>query len=280
MSSELRALIVERDLGQINAAKMPPELRRHIERSDLWSIHPGKLSAELKRFLGYRQEYEGDWLIVDSQFSDAYMAALAAMLAEANDLSPLTSIELCQGLNIRSLIEDEPEKAAADAKGAIVTIVMEALRIDPEVPIQKLIAFRRSRATQLAELSGVFDDLKVQIGKSESKAELREKANRLFQNKVRPGIEKLKTELEGQTIHGVWKGISRAATVSVAAGSVLATFTGWSTPMLLGAGAFLAATDISFETFFSRRKARQSTPYSYLLDVENKFSQSRWVTAA
>src|SRR5687768_14318212 len=91
MSPELRSLLVERGLGQIHRDKLPLGLKQVFERSDLAHIHPAKLSREVKRLLGYRDEYEGEWLIVDSRFANAYMAALAAILAKQNGLSPLTS---------------------------------------------------------------------------------------------------------------------------------------------------------------------------------------------
>lgn len=274
MTPELQEILVQLGVGRIHSQEFPPELLRLLRLS---GVHPNKLSHELKRLFGYREEYEGDWFIVDSRFSQAYMAALAAELAKEVQLSPLTSEDASQGLNLRCLIDDVAASGPSDAKGALLTLVMESIRVDPEVPIQRLIAFRRRKAAQLAELSGIFDDLRAQIEKSEDGSDLTEKAKKLFVNKVRPGLEKLRGELNDQAIQSVWSGIARTATVSVAAGSALATFTDWPSSTLLGAGAFLTVADIAVKSYFANRKARASSPYSYLFDVQRKFSLPRWI---
>jgi hypothetical protein len=61
-------------------------------------------------------------------------------------------------------------------------------------------------------------------------------------------------------------------TVSAPAGGMLAATTGFSGSMLLGAGAFITLADVGIKTYLARAKARASSPYTYLLDIERKFS--------
>jgi hypothetical protein len=258
----------------IHAAKLGHSLKHEI---DLARLHPQKVSPELLAlFPGARrtQDQDAEWLLVDGRFANAYMAALAAALAREVEVSPLTSEEISLGINLRCLLDDVGSSDSSAAKGALLTVTLESLRIDPQVPVERLIAFRRSRANQLADLSATFDDLKNSIIKSEEKRELKEKAKRVFSTRVRPKLESLKAELAGQTIQSAWEGFQRAITITLPSGSALAIFGGWPTEVALGVGASLAIADVGVRSYFARQKARAS-PYTYLLDVERKFSQSR-----
>ena len=121
----------------------------------------------------------------------------------------------------------------------------------------------------------MFDDLTSKIVKSEEKRELKEKAARVYENNIRPGLQKLKDELSDESIKSLWQGFAQGATVSVGAGSALATFTVAPGSIVLGAGAFLAVATVAINTLFARRKARRASPYSYLLDIERRFSMPR-----
>jgi hypothetical protein len=114
--------------------------------------------------------------------------------------------------------------------------------------------------------------LKGKIEKSSTPRELEDGAKLLFKKKIRPGLRKLKKELELQTIQSVWEGVQRAMTISAPAGGMLATVTGFSGAMLLGAGAFITMVDVGIKSYLARSRARASSPYTYLFDIERKFS--------
>lgn len=278
MSREMKDAIVKVGLGRIHPAKMAAELRNEMQSDPQMSrIASGKMSLELKKLFGYREEYEGEWILVNSNFAAAYMAALAVMLAKKAHVSPLTSQEAFQGLNLRFLIDENSELVDENqASAALVTIVMESLRVDPSTPVAQMLAFRRSRVDQLAELSATFDDLRSKMEKSENQRELQERARRAYENKVRPGLEKLKNELRDQTIQSSWKGFYQAATLTATGGTLLANFAQTNSLSVFGAGLFLTTVNVAVEAAYARRKARASSPYTYLLDVENKFSLPRY----
>jgi len=255
----------------VHAHKLGHALRHELRAARL---HPAKLSAELRALFpgAEHTDANNDWLLVDASFASTYMSALAALLSREIRVSPLTNEEAALGINLRCLIDDVASSSASDAKGAIVTLLMESLRVDPNTKVEKLISFRRSRSTQLSELSALFDDLATKIEKCESGRELESRAKVAFETKIRPGLEKLKNELNNQRIQATWDGVYRAITVSVPAGGALAYFTGLSGTLLLTAGAALAITDVAVKTYLTQRKARSSSPYTYLLDVERRFS--------
>ncbi|MFT4077805.1 DUF6236 family protein [Rhodomicrobium sp.] len=275
MPPALRTLAIQSGgLEMLSAEKLSPELRQIFRHFDMYRMHPEKLSHELQHILRHqlRRYEEGDWIVVSGRFAEVYMSALAALLAKEVQVSPLTNEEPSSGVNLRCLIDDVSASGPAAARGALVSVVMEGLKVDPETPMTKLLAFRKNRTDQLAELSGLFDDLKLKIEKSSSAKELEEGAKGLFENKIRPGLTKLKKELKTQTIHSVWEGVQRGVTVSVPASGVLAYATGFSGAMLLGAGAFITLADVGIKSYLARAKTRASSPYTYLLDVERKFS--------
>lgn len=108
--------------------------------------------------------------------------------------------------------------------------------------------------------------------KSESARELQKAALSQYENKIRPGLERLRKELSANSLHSAWKGFQRGATVSVAAGGALAFFTGFTGTPLLGAGAMMTIADVAVETYFARNRARAASPFTYLLDIEKKFA--------
>lgn len=280
LAPELRDLVVGFGLASIHNGKIPPELR-HLARSGGMSrLHPQKMAWQLRELIKERAVSEsGDWLWVDSRFANAYMAALAAMLSREVAVSPLTGSELPAGMNLRCLLEDVATSGPTDARGALVTFVMEGLRIDPQTPVQRLIAFRRSRTDQLAELSGYLVEFASKIEKSESARQLQHAAKAQYENRIRPGLQKLKSELDAQSLHSVWEGLHRAATISVPAGGAFTFFAGAPGHVVLGIGGALTVADVAVRSYFARQKARTS-PYTYHLDAEKKFAIPNYVRRA
>lgn len=274
MPPALRSFFIQSGgLELISADKLPPRLRSIFREYAAHDMHSDKLSHELRHMLGHRPHHdEGDWIVVNGRFAEVYMSALAALLAKEVQVSPLTNESPSSGVNLRCLIDDVAASGETAARGALVSVVMQGLKVDPKASMKKLLAFRRGRKDQLAELSGLFDELKGKIEKSATSQELEDGAKRLFENKIHPRLQKLKQELEGQSIQSVWEGMQRGITVSAAGTGALAYITGYTGPMLLGAAAFITLADVAIKSYFARAKARSSSPYTYLLDIERKFA--------
>lgn len=269
MAPEFRALFAgPLGLAMLSGKKMHPRLRRNLEDTFGYRIHPRKMSRELRT--QYEMYGDNDWLFVDRQFAEIYMSALAALLAKEVDVSPLTNEERSSGVNLRCLGNDITSDGPNAARGALVSVVMEGLRIDPDTPIAEILKFRQKKKDQLAELSGKFDTLKKSIEKSEEGREIAINAKRVFENEIRPALGKLKTELKNQTIQSAWSGFQTASTFSAVPSTAL-WVTGVSAPVALGIGAFITAAGIGIKSYLARSKARSASPYTYLLDVEKKF---------
>lgn len=274
LSPELRSIAMQAGLARMHGSKMSPYLRELMHELEFVSMHPGKISPhlfELMERAGRHSDRDGEWLLVDSQFAAAYMSALAALLAKESDLAALTNEDRAMGVNLHALLEDVKPSSGANKAGALVSFMMETIKVDPETKIEKLLKFRRQREAQLAELSAQFDDLSAKMGDCETDRELESEAKRAYVNKIRPKLEALKQELNDNSLQSVWEGVQRAVTVSVPAGGALAYFTGMTGATLLAAGAAIAVTDVSVKTHLARKKARRASPFTYLLDVERKF---------
>lgn len=274
MSPVLRSLLVQSvGLEILSTDKVPQNLRRMLREFDFYGMHSEKLSRELQDMIERRRYNQDDeWILVNGRFAEIYMSALAVLLSREVQVSALTNEEPSSGVNLRCLVDDVAASGETAARGALVSVVMKGLKVDPESSVKKMIAFRRGRKDQIAELSGYFDDLKGKIEKLSCAKELEEGAKRIFENKIHPGLEKLKKELESQSIHSAWDGIQRGFAVSAASSGALAYITGYTGPMLLGAAAFITIADVGMKSYFARSKVRASSPYTYLLDVERKFS--------
>jgi Family of unknown function (DUF6236) len=274
MSPQLRALAMRAGLARIHPEKLPPNVLGSL-RAIASGMQPAEMSPHLLRLLRNTEQIEdddGEWLLLDSRFADVYMSALAALLAKETDLAALTNEEPAMGVNLHTLLEDVKDSEQSGKKGALVSFVMEAIRVDPTTHVDKLLKFRRSRKTQLAELSAQFEDISSKISSCETAKELKEKAGDTYKTKVKPKLDSLKDELNDNSIGAVWDGMQRAVTISVPAGGALAYFTGLTGTTLLTAGAAIAVTDIAVKAYLARKKTRRASPYSYLLDLERKFS--------
>jgi len=275
MSLELRDLAMRAGLASMHPDKLSPEIRELIHDIKFVSMHPEKMSPYLgrqMRRLDRSTDSDGEWLLVDNRFAEVYMSALAALLAKETDLAALTNEEPSMGVNLHTLLEDVKPSAESNKKGALVSFVMEAICVDPKTRVDKLLAFRRSRENQLAELSAQFGEISSKISSCETGRELEEKARDTYVTRIRPKLESLKEELGDSSIQAVWDGVQRAVTISVPAGGAMAYFSGLTGTTLLAAGAALAVADVAVKTHLARKKARRASPYTYLLDVEQKFA--------
>lgn len=275
MSPGLRDLAMRSGLAEMHPEKLSPELRDFFHEIEFVGMHSEKISPHLRHLVRHADRFngrDGEWLIVDSRFAKVYMAALAALLSKETDLAALTNEEPSMGVNLHTLLEDVKPTANSDKKGALVSFMMETIKVDPKTKIEKLLAFRRQRHVQLAELSSQFDDLSMKISNCETERELEEKTREVYNVRIRPKLEALKGELGDSAIQSVWEGFQRAVTVSVPAGGALAYFSGLAGTILLAAGAAIAVTDVAIKTHLARKKARRASPFTYLLDVERKFS--------
>jgi len=237
-------------------------------------IHPEKLSLDLIELFGSSRYYDedGEWLLVDSRFAEAYMSALAAKLSNQLALSPLTAESAAHGMSFRFLFDEIVDGSPQSAPGALTTIAMRGLAIDSSVPIEKIIKFKRNRRDQYLEFKAQVSELASKISSEDlAPEEMMAEAKKVYEEKVDRGLRQLKRELDHQSISSVWEGAFTAATVSASSTTALAYFSSLAGPALLGVGAAVAGASIGVRGYLAGRKLRISNPYSYLHDLTANF---------
>lgn len=284
MSPEIVELAMRFGLARMHRGKVPPELRHMFRELEMAQMHPEKMSSVLRHWFdrGRRfNEEDGEWLLVNGRFADAYMAALAAHLSKQLELSPLTSRERAHGLSFRFMFDEIVDCSSDSAKGAMISVVMRGLKVDSSVPVSKLIKFKENRKDQYKDFSGKISELSAKIENAalEPGSDLFREAKTSYENNIEPCLRALKRELDLQSISTIWEGAYRAITISVPSAGALAYFTGLAGPALLGAGAALAAADIGVRGYLAGRKIRGGNPYSYLHDINANFGLPDFVDA-
>lgn len=277
LSPEVRDLLFRFGLNWISRGKFSPELRHIFRDFEMAIMHPEKLPYVLRMamdFGGHYRDEDGDWLLVDGRFADAYMAAMASRLAKEVELSPLTSSEPSQGLSFRFLFDNIVENSNHSATGALVSIAMRGLAVDASVSVESLIKFRRNRKDQYLEMAQMLSEFSAELTECDDKGDgkaLLSKAQATYDQRVEPQLRALKRELDNSSIQTIWDGAYRALTISVPSAGALNYFAGLTGGALLGAGALLTFADVGVRSYLAGRKSRGSNPFSYLYDVRANF---------
>lgn len=275
VTPEIRELAVRYGLARMHKGKMPAHLRSAVRGLKLARMHPEKLPSVLRDLMSqdYLHDDEGDWLLVDNRFASAYMAALAAKLAQQLSLSPLTPENESHGHSFRYMFDDVIDGSNNKAPGILMNITLRGIQVDASVPIEKVIKFKENRKDQYLEFRSQINELAstLELSGDESPEEIVAKATEIYEKKVERGLRQFKRELEQNSITSIWEGAFTAATVSASSTTALAYFSGLSGPTLLGAAASVSALSIGVKNYLAGRKLRITSPYSYPHDVRASF---------
>lgn len=230
-------------------------------------VHQSKMSGGLHHRLGDWEPDEDGFLRVHPRFADFYMSILAAGLAKKTGASPVSNHREAFGANLRTFVGQAGAAEGGDqATGALVSITMKNLIIDPTVPIEQLLAFKRRNANELEQLAVEFDSLAGTIKDAETVEELQKKAAHVYDTKVRVGMKKLQTRLRRQSIGSTLGGVALAATLGTAATvSTAGAFA-------LGATAFLTLSSFAVNSRFALGNTRLDSPFTYLADLQRTFA--------
>jgi hypothetical protein len=266
-------------LESVNGASLepydfPPSLPETIvSRTVQARLHPSKVSQSLRqRLVGAEYDEEG-FLLVDERFGAFYMSALATRLTQDTGAVAVSNEANAFGLQLNTVLDEVLSRAPAAADGVLMSVVVESLTLDPSVPLQRVIRFRRKNEQRLQDLARNFEDLNAKIESAEAPAELKEKAGRYYRRNVLPEINKLQDALSDAGIGAAMAGMRNTVTLSAAAGTAISKLLDWPVSnFLLGAGAFVTVAEIAVQTHLAGRKIRRESPYSYLLDVERQFA--------
>lgn len=227
------------------------------------TLHPKKLSSQLQQalFSDFPQQPDGFYRVGEG-FATAYMSRLAAVVAEADRLSPLTDVETSQGVVVDRHVEVAAEELAKAADGELARLTLQAIGIRPEVPLLRILRFRDAHREKLDRFRRHVRRLCRGIAKPGSAQRSQHELEGLVRDEVQPGLDELRAKLRE---HSVAFGVSALdVTQACTVGLLGSGFSDW----LYGVAGGVVSLAIS--TYRARREKKallEENPLSYLLEV-------------
>lgn len=258
----------------IHPYKLSEEIR------ELMEIHPDKLPYEIRHRIE-RSGRTGDWISVDSRFADFYMTLLATHLSERIGAGLLTDItannklatavRLDAKLSIPKGRRYRHDMPLSLAQGTLVDMIFERINIAPDTPVRKILEFRTSHADELGRFRSKIAELTETVSADMPLDALRQRAEDIYLNEVKPAISSLKKDLTDNKIRWGTENFLKVAFVSTGSTSIPLVLLGLAAPYAL-----LASTGVSLfasAILYNREKTERlrQNPFSYVLTTEKSF---------
>lgn len=248
-------------------------------------IHRSKIESNLQHAIDQlfgRSEAHPDFCTLPTDIGAAYMLTLATAIAESDGFRIVTdepqafraaeAVLWPEGADQRG--RDDPwgvharhATALADnvVDVALTHIAHQWLRVSPDTPTAKIVAFRRDRHDELGQLRDALHVRATQLvgvnGLSSNRDDAHELARRLLEDEVRPALEAVEQCLRESRIDFALDTVE-AAIASELPGALAALLT---TPWALVAAPMLTIVTRSSRFFLRRHRAVADSPYSYLI---------------
>ncbi len=261
-------------LAYIYHTKMDDELVYELEQSGLGTFRHRAGDAE------------GEWLGVHPKIGQAYMTALASSMGRRGALAvvsdnPQFTVAGC-GFPVRQLFANliEGDLALEAAKGDSAESVLGVAAMKcvlpenlAEVPIEKIIAFRKESIIERARYREAVDNATAHLSGITDPEALRDHLD-VAGDQIQAAVEKLEgkmNKLLGKTVIGV-VGVSKDLPDLITAGLVaLGISTG---------NPYLATAGFAFNAYRAVRDKRRENaelrdqPYAYLVELREEFGES------
>jgi len=270
--------------------KLPKSVRR------LATMHPEKMPYEIIHMLeksGLSRPSRGGFIEVSDDFANFYMTLLATRLSQSIGAGLVTSSALPHRLSLKAKADAQMTNIIASserhwyeyqvyqqrrtvhrelAQGMLVELMLEEIAIDPEMPIKKIIAYRKDHAPELGRFRAKVGQLTSSLPENAPLAAMRQQVSDLYVNEVKPAIDDLKKSLTSGRIRWLTSGWMSLAFISAGSSSVLVGM-GLATAnaLLVGAGISLVGSGILYNV--AKRDSLRANPYSYLMSLRKEMPQ-------
>lgn len=277
-SPEGTQLLRESSKGErerIHLDKLPFEMA-HLTR-----IHPDKLPYEIVNLLSPSAQRVG-WLQVDPTFADFYMTLLANRISEQRGIGLLTSSLAADRLanTARSGARVPPKLSRGHhgdstssklVEGIVADLVLTGFSIAPDISIKKILSFRKQHSTELAHFRAKVGELAKSIPTDATPEAIRQHANDVVNNEVKPAVADLRAALRGSKIKAFTDGLLKISALSAGPASILvAPGFGLPTALAVGTGVSLVATTVLMAV--GKKEILRQNPFSYLFSLQKKFA--------
>ena len=271
------------EYNYIHLDKLPEEI------TELVNIHPEKLPIEIR----YRLQgswSSSDWARVNPRFADFYMTLLATRLSEKIGTGLLTDKAISNklanaarfdgGLSLprRRRYEYEYDEywhsrnmPRSLAQGILADLIFKRIQIDPNTSVKKILKFRADHSDELGHFRENIAELTGTISNNQTLDQIRQQAEDIYLNKVKPAMNSLKEELTDSKIKWGTENFLKVTFFSSGSTSIPIALIGLSVPVALlgGAGVSLIMSSILYNR--SKKEILRNNPFSYLLSVEKSF---------
>lgn len=258
-------------------------------------INPDKISYELRHLLEFDEiERRGarGWFRMYEPLAAYYMTLLASRLAAEIGASITTEQDAADGLSLvvkTGNILPNPTVRYPDARrwrrlrtefrefpplrlaeGALATLALESIQLNPSTPLNDLLEFRKLHSAELGRFRTAIGDLASSIDTSAPIDAVRQQIWDTYKNQMEPSLEELKSALTANKVRFFSNTILKTTFLSAGSTSLLATI-GLTVPqaLLAGAGVSLVAMGVLYDV--DRRKSFTDSPYTYLLNLQRSY---------
>lgn len=256
------------------------QARQQLEKAILY---PEKLEHEFLNELlqfGHARNL-GNRLEVDRGFANYYMTLLATSLSNERGIALVTDEQKYDTLanKVRTGTTEDEEIRFRNhiSQGLLAYLVIQSVKIDPDTPINKLLAFRREHQDELGQFRVEVERLSQLFQQEwESITALQQAIEDIHLNNINPAINNLKSSLKSFDIDFILTSLRNTVfgtSISFVPGWIIEPYMGeYSTPIavLIGAAFSVTVNLINFRR--SRAHMLRDNPYTYLLRVERQLS--------
>lgn len=264
-------------------------VKQEIETATLYPNKIPDLVYNRIQNFGIIRKKESKTIEVESQFADYYMTLLATHLSEKKGFGPLTYDDKAWDLSTSVKLDAnqytpemnnynkydydriKSELAPKLAQGILANLVLEKVEIDPGTPIDKLLKFRSKYEDELGRFRFLIDELASEINNFSSFEAMRQQANDIYENKIKPETNNLKQKLKSSNIQ--W--INNNFLVKIFFGStssllisLLSNFPSHYA-LIASTGISLTASAVSFNS--KKQEILMNSPYTYYYKLKKKF---------
>lgn len=255
-------------------------------------IHRSKIESNLQHAIDSlfgQSEAAPDFCTLPTGIGAAYMLTLATAIAEEHGFRIVTDepqafraaeavlwSERCQpaGDDLWRFPTRHPADLAENVVDvALIHIAHQWLRVSPDTPTGKIIAFRRKRHDELVQLREALHVRATQLvglhGLASGRDEARELGRRLLEDDVQPALAAVEECLRESRIDFALDTVE-AAIASELPGGLAAMLT---TPWALVAAPVLTIVTRATKFFLRRHRAVADSPYSYLIRAQSALTE-------
>ncbi len=255
---------------------------------DFFEIHPEKVADSLHDLM--RPFLKDGWYRVDENFKNFYMTLLATHVSRTCRAGLLTDRTFNSQLSnavkldaqfshpiVREYLTNDSERTAIKslAQGALVSLALEGIQINPNTPVEQILKFREKYNSGLGRFRHRIAELSEVISSTESASfeAFLQSIRDTYLNKICPEVSSLKEELNQSGIK--WKIGDLLTVVIPVSAAPLLNYMGISPLLSLLSTAGLSVVAFAMKYNAEKAKILRENSFSYLLRSKKMFYHKR-----